>query len=134
MNPLLTLNFWKSVYTREYWRNVLFKSTNQVDAFTGRQTNDPLDAFGTIDFDTTSTTTQYFGGVTPDGDWVVQKWVASSGTIDAGVTHITYATLKNGTNAVVNNNNYATESLAWTNRATLTFSEKSIVFAGTYPN
>lgn len=66
--------------------------------------------FEASDQDTTGSTYQYFGFLTQDSNWVIQRFDISV----SNIINYRYATVKN-------NSGYDTYSTAWTSRASLTY-------------
>lgn len=72
--------------------------------------------FEASDQDTTSATLQYFGFLTQDGNWVIQRFDLTS----SNIILYRYATLSN-------NAGYSVYSNAWTDRASLTYDYFNLV-------
>jgi len=128
----LYLPWWKSVFSVEYWKNLRFGSTNLVDAYSGRQTNLPSDAYKVVNIDQSAASPQYYGYVTPDAGTPTTNygWYIMKAVISGNITTYTFATWDNGTGAAVGLNGvqYRTASTgAWANRANLTYADYETV-------
>lgn len=138
MGKAATPFYWLKTAFGNYFNTQSYGGVNQIDAFTGRQTNLPTDAYRLVAMDETNATNRYYGNVTPTNTngtgtdpygWYIMRATLVSGTWAAGVIEYTFATWDNGTGSAVNPASYRQASTgAWATRTSLTYVNFEAIF------